>query len=365
MKRCIDSAIIHVVGSNEGPDEHSIPVERLIEMLQGLEDVVSGLADKQRLDPSDSRQRAQLSDDAKRHYRLFAQPSEVGSFQQAVDLYDTRDSNENVDPLFAGYETTFSDVIEVVSCVNKADRKQFDELVKSPSVAVKILSGIGKMCPKGTETVELKKSNAAEGVESVAMSAGVQSRIIEWKALCEGPFFKEIIAKVAAVDFDSRTMKLKLLGSGKKIKAPYSDELRDSAIKDVYEGTWKILCTVHMTPNGEILDIDQVDGLERLCLRDAITIDCFDSDGETIRFEKPLVISETLDQESSQAFIAEIPDLDIIAYSEFQDDLLPILREELANKWEWIVKCSDEMLTARAISVKRKFISLVEGGDEH
>lgn len=362
MKRRIDSAVIHMAGGTDTPDEHSIPVDQLIDMLQGLEDIVSGLADGRRLDFSDSRQRAQLTDDEKRHYRLFARPCEVGSFQQVVDLYDTRDSVQNLDPLFDGCETTFSEAIEIVHCVSNGDKEQFDELVRSSSVAARVLNGVEKMCPRGTETIELKKVDDAGKFKSVTIPPEAKARIIEWKTLCEGPFPKEVIAKVTAVDFDSKKLTLKPLGGGRKLKAPYSDELQDSVLKDVHEGKWKLLCTARMTPNGEIEEIESVEGLEQLSLRRDIEIDSFECGGKKITFRNPLIVSEALDSDIGQAFVVEVPDLDIIVYSEFQGELIPALRDELSNKWDWIVQCPDDELTPRALRVKRKFMSLVEGG---
>ena len=112
------------------------------------------------------------------------------------------------------------------------------------------------------------------------------------------------------------------------------------------------------TPNGMIGNIEAVQGIEELVLR-KLVVESFSVAGETIRFCDPLEVQEQLDDVTGSYFVAEVPELDVIAYSEFQDELLPTLSEELANKWEWVVCAPDDELTKRALEVKQVFLRLV------
>ncbi len=112
------------------------------------------------------------------------------------------------------------------------------------------------------------------------------------------------------------------------------------------------------TPNGMIGNIEAVQGIEELVLR-KLVVESFSVAGETIRFCDPLEVQEQLDDVTGSYFVAEVPELDVIAYSEFQDELLPTLSEELANKWEWVVCAPDDELTKRALEVKQAFLRLV------
>ena len=93
-----------------------------------------------------------------------------------------------------------------------------------------------------------------------------------------------------------------------------------------------------------------------------LLIDAFEVDGRTIRFKEPIHLQEQLDSDSGSLIFVEYPDLRMTVFAEFQDDMEELVRDELANKWEWIVESDDDELTEDALDVKRRFLAIVEEG---
>lgn len=358
MERLIDSAVLHVEPSAASPSSHLIPIERLIEIAHGINEVISGLADSNIDNSVDDRSRASLTDSAKEHYRLFVGPAVEGSYALPCELYDTRSSSENNDQLFPGGELTFESIGRIISFANDGDRESFYENVRSPVVASKVFKGIEKLAPKEGEKVFLSQEAKGSHFE---ISSGAKTNVIEWESMCEGPFEVELLATISAIDFDASTLKVKPLKSGKKITVPYDEEIGSQLLCDLKGKQWKLLCDATYSPNGQLASVSEVRGIEELVLR-TISIDSFQYGDDIIRFADPLAVEETLDEETGQLFVAMIPDLAISVFSESQSVIRECLLDELANKWGWIVLADDSQLTYDALAVKQAFLRMTTVG---
>lgn len=354
--RLIDRAVFHVNPPSDAPEEDAITAERLISIAQGLSEIVSGLADEKRTDEVDERQRSATTKEEKSHYSLYFRPPEIGSFSLPCEIYDMREGIENQEPLLPDCESGFGQIAHLIALANIGDREAFNSEVPSPVVASKIGKGIEKLAPNRGESVELILPNSENS--SICVERSAAENIIEWSSLYEGPFTQELVVTVSSIDFDDNSLRVKLVSGGRKFKAPLSEELSAIKLEAFRDKKWKILCDVMYTPNGMIGNIEAVQGIEELVLR-KLVVESFSVAGETIRFCDPLEVQEQLDDVTGSYFVAEVPELDVIAYSEFQDELLPTLSEELANKWEWVVCAPDDELTKRALEVKQAFLRLV------
>ena len=104
-----------------------------------------------------------------------------------------------------------------------------------------------------------------------------------------------------------------------------------------------------------------IDNVSVLELR-AIDVTSFEAGGKNIRFKEPIHLHEQLDADTRSMIYVEYPELSLMVFAEFQDDMEELVREELANKWEWIVESDDDELTEDARSIKRRFLSITEEG---
>lgn len=160
---------------------------------------------------------------------------------------------------------------------------------------------------------------------------------------------------------DAQELRVKLNGSGKKQFVGYSQELEERTLHEVRNEQQKITCTVVFSPNGAIEKIDSIDKMSVLQLR-SIEVASFDIDGRTIRFKEPIRLQEQLDADAGSMIYVEYPDLALVVFAEFQDDMEELIHEELANKWEWIVESDDDELAEDALEIKRRFLSITEEG---
>ena len=179
MKRLIDSAILHIEPSKSAPESDAIPIERLLEVADGLKEVIGGLADDKKLNEADDRQKAMPTQDAKDHYRLFVRPAQPGSYALPCELYDVRDGVENQPPpLLNDIEIIFFAVGNLINFANENDREGFFEVIQSPIVASKIMKGIEKIAPTEGESVSLEPSDQ-RNIAPIVIQPAAKAHVIE------------------------------------------------------------------------------------------------------------------------------------------------------------------------------------------
>ncbi len=355
--RLIDKAVYHLMPSSSSPEEDAIPASRLEDILHGLNDIIRGLADRNRDSELDERAKSILNSEEKEHYVLYLRPAIPGSFAVPIELYDTRESDSNQDPIFPGYEISFQQVANLIQLANSGNRDEFYSQIKSPVVAHKIEKGIEKIAPYEGEKAEL--SFDGEEKPPMPISNTARENVIEWQAICEGPFRQELVVSISSIDFDDGLIRVKLPAGRKKYKVPISSELKQIKLEEFPEKKWVILCDVLYTPNGMISEIQSVHDIHELALRE-FSIKSFTVEDKTIKLHPPIVAKEMLDEDTGSLFVVKIPKLDIMVFSDDQSDIQPLLYYELANKWNWIVCAPDRELTPRALEVKAAFRALVE-----
>lgn len=360
MRRVIDEAVFHITPDESTGAHDSIPFARAMEIMQGLMSIVSGLADARIGDEADSRSVLRPGEDVQEHYQLFLKPAQVGCYAMAVELVDTRDSELNASPLFDDYEVTFSDVSNIFDLVNNNSIDEFRQRCQSRVVANKILDGVERITPVNGEVLYLNTTHRGTS-QSIPIRREARKNIVQFRAEPIEPETVELYGTVAEVDFDNQQLRVKLNGSGKKQFVGYSQEFEERTLCEVRNEQQKLTCTVLFSPNGAIDRIKSIDKMVVLNLR-TIEVASFDIDGRTIRFKEPIHLQEQLDADAGSMVYVDYPDLGLMVFAEFQDDMEELILEELANKWEWIVQSSDGELTEDALEIKRRFLSIVEEG---
>jgi len=360
MRRVIDEAEFHITPDESTGAHDSIPFARAIEIMQGLTSIVSGLADAHIGDETDSRSVFRPAEDVQEHYQLYLKPARMGCYAMAVELVDTRNSELNATPLFDDYEINFTDVSNVFDLVSNNSVDEFKQKCQSRVVADRILDGVEKITPSDGETLYL--STTRRGISRrTPIRSEAKRNIDHFRADPIEPETVELYGTVVEVDFESQQLRVKLNGSGKKQFVGYSQDLEERTLHEVRNEQQKLTCTVTFTPNGAIEKIESIDNISVLELR-TITIESFQVGDRSIRFKEPIRLQERLDTDAVSMIYVEYPDLNLLVFSEFQDDMEELVREELANKWEWIVESDDDELTEDALEVKRRFLAITEEG---
>lgn len=229
--RLIDKAIYHFSSSSNSPEADAISASRLEDILHGLNDIIHGLADQKRDLELDERVKFTLNNEEKEHYALYLRPSIPGSYAVPIELYDTRDSNINLEPLFPEYEVSFQQVADLVQLANNGNRDEFYDRIKSPVVAHKIERGIEKIAPYEGERAEF--TFGGEGKPSVPISKAARENVIAWQTICEGPFRQELVVNISSIDFDDGLIRVKLPRGRKKYKVPINSELKQIRLEEL------------------------------------------------------------------------------------------------------------------------------------
>lgn len=361
MRRVIDEAVFHITPDESTGVGDAIPFARAIEIMQGLQEIVTGLADAKIDDATDSRSVFRPAGDAQEHYQLYLKPAQVGCYAMAFELVDTRDSEQNNPPLFGDYEVNFSDVDNVINLVTENSIDAFRQKCSSRVVANKILDGVEKILPANGEVMYFDTTARDGSSRRTHMKPEARSNVLQFRAKPSEPETVELYGTVVRIDFESQQLTVKLNGSNKKQDVSYSQDLEERTLHDVRNEQQKLTCSVIFSPNGQIERINEVEGMSVLDLR-TIEIDAFELDGKMIRFKEPLKFQERIDAESGLMIYVEYPELSIQVFAEYQDDMEELICDELANKWEWIVESDDDELNENALEVKRRFLDIVEEG---
>jgi hypothetical protein len=141
----------------------------------------------------------------------------------------------------------------------------------------------------------------------------------------------------------------------------YGQDFEERTLQQVRNERQKLTCSVVFSPSGAIESIEKIDDMAALGLR-TLVVSSFVVNDRVIRFKEPIHLQEQLDDDTGSMIYVEFPDLNLMVFAEFQDDMEEVVHEELANKWAWIVESDDEDLTEDALDIKRRFLSITEEG---
>ncbi len=74
------------------------------------------------------------------------------------------------------------------------------------------------------------------------------------------------------------------------------------------------------------------------------------------RFNQPLTLQPALDEESSQLYVVEAPDLTLLAYAQTREQLLQEIGEQIAFMWDTYVKESEDKLAPDALRLRQRLL---------
>lgn len=359
MRRIIDEAVFHITPDETTGAHDAIPFARAIEIMQGLQDVIIGLADTKITDAADGRSVLRPAGETQQHYQLFLKPAQTGCYAMAFELVDTRSDEENAPQTAGDDEIGFTDVDNIIEMVTTNSVDAFRQKCSSRVVANKILDGVEKILPADGEVLYFDTKGRDGSSRRTYIESKTRDNVLRFRAEPDEPETVELYGTIVKVDFEAQRLSVKLNGSHKKQDVKYDLDLEGRTLHDIREQQQKLTCSVTYSPNGQIEHINKVEAMSALELR-TIKIDSFGLGGRVIQFKKCLELKEQIDVETGSMIYVACPELSIRVYAECQEDMEELIRDELANKWEWLVESDDEELTKDAIDVKNRFLNLVK-----
>ena len=346
--RLVDKMVIHVETDELG---HEIAYDRLCEILDGYEGLVGTLEDSRSYDPDDARTKQLESTEKKLSHKLYLSPATEGSYAVEARLYDDSDALQPVLPL---WEQGFERALNVIDFVSKGDATRFAKEIPSRLARQNILDSVRKISPRSNERIRVASGNTFDKIVDLKQSRDIpfdRLRPVEDKL-----HDAEVIGHIASVDFESKKLNLRPEGSKKRFSIPYEEELEDRLMEARHE-LMVVKCKVRYNINGDIAEITDADGIEKLVLHD-VNVESFESDGITHFFKKPITVTVRLD-DTGQIYLGTYEKLALCVYTEHQDEMRREILDDLAWRWSAIAQADEKELAPDAVAVRKAFLSLV------
>lgn len=347
--RLVDKMVIHVQTDELG---HEIAYDRLREILDGYEALLGTLGDERTYNIDDTRTQQQESAEMKLSHKLYLSPAQEGSYAVEARLYDDSD---NIQPPLPFEGQGFARVLSIIQCVTAGDPEQFAREVPSKLARQCVLEGVKKVCPRPTERIRV-----TTGVDSPKSTELTQAKIIRFDQLnpVEDDYSDaEVIGRIVSVDFENKKLNFRPNGSKRRFSIPYDEEIEDRLVETRYM-LMTVKCKVRYNVNGDIADITDASGIEKLELRDVV-VDSFEADGVTHVFKTPITVTVQLDGDANRVYLGICEELGMCVYVEHQDEMRQEVLDDLAWRWHSIVQADETELAPDAIAVRSAFLDLV------
>lgn len=349
-RRLVDKMSIHI--STEGLGDE-ISFARLKEILDGCDALLDIVSDERSYDPNDGRASRRRTSEAKTSHAIYLAPASRGCYCTDALLYD-----ESVEPQIRipFTETGFKPALSLVEAVSNEDAAALAAQIPSRCAQDEAVREIEKILPKEKERISVAAGE--DGSERTVLKKAGLIDFASLRLVTDKYTEGTIIARVVAVNFESKWMSLKPIKGTKRFKIDYDPDIEDRLISN-RQKPMTVNCRYKYDINGDISDVKDASGIEELELR-PISVSEFEVDGRMVRFRAPLSVEVSLDPESGQIFVAEYEPLGMVVFAEHQDEIRGEVLEDLAWRWSYIVKAPEEVLGDDAVAVRRNFLGLVE-----
>ncbi|MGK7920976.1 MAG: hypothetical protein AB4080_13310 [Trichodesmium sp.] len=167
-----------------------------------------------------------------------------------------------------------------------------------------------------------------------------------------------VTGELISINFDKNTIVIKYPPTHQEIECVYLEELEDDLIENRRQliqvtGKFTLNNQGHPTKLNDVTRIETVD-LSSILLKEV-------NYGEIkLRFKQPLPLTPTIDEESSQLFVVENPDINLDVFAYTRDDLIDEINEQIIMMWHEYVKADLAELAQDAQELRRILLETLE-----
>lgn len=333
-------------------DNFEVPAHLLVRTLESLQQIVYLLAAFQ--EKQNIGKRFRIKDELQQLYTLRCQIAQPGSYVIPLSLKPTQNSQITV---FTNYQTILNKFQQLFTGISQDNSRIINDILPDSNLRNRILRELRKLTPKAGENWQLGFS--AQGIDEIIITEQSNSYIDEWLNI-DTPL-DEIITvtgELISINFDKNTIVIKYPPTHQEIECIYVEELEDDLIENRRQliqvtGKFTLNSQGHPTKLTDVTRIEPVD-LSSILLKEV-------SYGETkLRFKQPLRLTPTIDEESSQLFVAENSEinLDVFAYTRY--DLIHEINEQIILMWDEYVKAELEELAEDAQELRIILLDTLE-----
>lgn len=330
---------------------HEVPADVLARTLSGMQQLVYLIAMAQ--EQRSIGVRFRLSQEIQQRYSLSCRIPQPGSYAQPIAL-----GSGNLDSsLFTNYSELFDKAESLFISIQTGQLDSLFEVFPDEKVRNRALREVRKLLPKPGEGWKFgfQKSDQSE----VLLVSDSAVSFIDRELAQDAPedTVMTVTGELIRIDFDKRTVVLRYPPTRKEIECVYVDEIEETMIEN-RRGLIQATGQFTLDDEGNPTKLTDVTQLEPINLS-PISLKVVHWNQQEFRFENPLTLTPSLDEESQQLYVVEDPDLTLFAYAQTREQLLNEINEQIAFMWSTYVQASESELASDALKLRQRLQEVI------
>lgn len=337
--------------NDEDDGIQNVPADILARSLVGVQQLVYLLASVQEQRTIKSRFRP--SQEIQQRYVLKCQVPQSGSYTIPMMLGGDVD-----DTLFTNFAEVLGTVMTLLTTIDDGGLDGLVDVLPDSKIRNRALREVRKLLPKPGDGWRFGFQVGDE--PGVLMSSDRAIATIDKALNQDSPedTIMTVTGELIRIDFDKRTIVLRYPPTSTEIECVYVDDVEETMIesrRELVQATGRFTLDQEGNP-AKLVDVTQLEPVDL----SPIAVKSFGWDDRTFRLMQPLVLYPQLDEDSSQLYVVEEPDITLLAYAQTREQLWREIDEQLACMWEEYVQCDPDELAPDAIQLRKRLLAMVE-----
>lgn len=342
-------ATIRLTNDTDGMQE--VPADILARALSGMQQLVYLIATAQEHKTIGVRFR--LSQEIQQRYSLSCRIPQSGSYAIPIALR----TDDGKSSLFTNYSELLGKAETLFSAIQTNSLETLFDAFPDGKVRNRALREVRKLLPKPGEGWKLGFQQGDR--PEILLASDSVIPIIDRELAQDTPedTVMTVTGELIRIDFDKRTVVLRYPPTRQEIECVYVEELEETMIENrraLIQATGQFT----LDDEGNPTKLTDVTRLEPVDLS-PIILKIVHWQGRDFRFRQPLMLHPSLDEESQQLYVAEAPDLTLLAYAQTREQLLQEIGEQIAFMWDAYVNSSEDDLAADALRLRHHLAEVV------
>ena len=328
----------------------SVPAALLIQTLEGAQRVIWLLA--LAAENRDIRMRARIPVEIEQRYQLKCSLPQAGSYTMPAAVVSEP-------PLLTGFDLTpqVMDRFEsLAGAVVNADRDRILSLLPDSAIRIRVLENLRLMAPRPGSgwRLDLNRLDRTVRFDEAFHTAWKKLR----PRLASEPESQTVNGNLVKIDFGAHSITIAPLGMSRELECHYDESLEDLLLEN-RRGPLQVTGTVILDENNEPRKIIGVESITELDLS-VFEISEVPYGRAMLRFNQPLILRPSLDEESRQWMVLEDSALNIHVVAQTREALMEELRSHIAMLWDEYACDAESNLSPAAVALRDRLREVMQ-----
>lgn len=339
---------LHFEQRHEEEASHVLPVQNLIQALEGLQRTIHLVA--MMTEGREVKTRARVTRDIEDRFQLHCQVAKEGSFYQPTFIAERDQSLFSTDEVKEVANLTR----QLLDSVSQGDEQIFKNTVVDSAFRSPLIASLGKMFggQGGHYRLAVEDLDGNVMVDSIVATETLerfrQSRLSpNTHSIVTGYFNK--------IDFKERKLSLLIPSTGRLIHCLYEEDVEQALLENARD-LIQVVGTIELDDNGNPHRITDVQEVHPVNTDDIDVIELLPEYLKANKLNNLRIQVELSDDK--QTYFAKLDELGIDQAAYTRSDLIDALEAEIDFLWKNIAKEEDEELAPKARSLKAELRKL-------